>query len=160
MTNAFSAAAMASALVLVVGVAGGFAAEERWKTRGQSGTQSERMSSQTERSGAAAQTGESMALGEMKGMHTMEGEVTKIDHNSGKFSIKTSGEGTLDLHVPPTALQGVKKGDRVAVVIGINPSPSAAMTPGTRSSQTGGGAGAGAGGATTTTPSTPGSQNR
>lgn len=133
MTKAFSAAAMASALVLVVGVAGGFAAEERSKT------------------------GESMALGEMKGMHTMEGEVTKIDHNSGKFSIKTSGEGTLDLHVPPTALQGVKKGDRVAVAIGINPSPSAAMTPGTRS---GGGAGGGAGGATTTTPSTPGSQNR
>lgn len=157
MTKAFSAAAMASVLALVVGVAGGFAVEERSKTRGQSGTQSERMSSQTERSGATAQTGESMALGEMKGMHTMEGEVTKIDHNSGKFSIKTSGEGTLDLHVPPTALQGVKKGDRVAVAIGINPSPSAAMTPGTRS---GGGAGVGAGGATTTTPSTPGSQNR
>jgi hypothetical protein len=59
------------------------------------------------------------------GRHTMEGTVTKLDQKSGKFSVKTH-EGTLDLHAPASALQGVKKGDRIAVEIAVKPMGSAA----------------------------------
>jgi hypothetical protein len=54
------------------------------------------------------------------GRHTMTGEVTKIDNKKGMFSVKTK-EGTLDLHAPPSALQGVKRGDQVAVEIAVKP---------------------------------------
>jgi hypothetical protein len=54
------------------------------------------------------------------GRHTMTGEVTKIDNQKGMFSLKTK-EGTLDLHAPPSALQGVKRGDQVAVEIAVKP---------------------------------------
>jgi hypothetical protein len=54
------------------------------------------------------------------GRHTMTGEVTKIDSSSGKFSLKTS-DGTLDLHAPPSALSGVKQGDRMSVEIAVKP---------------------------------------
>jgi hypothetical protein len=54
------------------------------------------------------------------GRHTMTGEVTKIDNKKGMFSLKTK-DGTLDLHAPPSALQGVKRGDQVAVEIAVKP---------------------------------------
>jgi hypothetical protein len=54
------------------------------------------------------------------GRHTMTGEVTNIDNQKGMFSLKTK-EGTLDLHAPPSALQGVKRGDQVAVEIAVKP---------------------------------------
>lgn len=58
--------------------------------------------------------------GGFQGRHTMTGEVTEIDDKSGKFSLKTK-EGTLDLHAPPTALSGVKKGDQLSVEIAVRP---------------------------------------
>jgi hypothetical protein len=36
------------------------------------------------------------------------------------FSLKT-GEGTLELHAPPSALSGVKEGDRMTVEIAVRP---------------------------------------
>jgi hypothetical protein len=36
------------------------------------------------------------------------------------FSVKTK-EGTRDLHTPPSAIQGVKRGDQVAVEIAVKP---------------------------------------
>ncbi|HEU4369571.1 MAG TPA: hypothetical protein VFV05_15220 [Methylomirabilota bacterium] len=50
----------------------------------------------------------------------MTGEVTKIDNQTGMFSMKTS-EGTLDLHAPPSALAGVNTGDRIVVEIAVSP---------------------------------------
>jgi hypothetical protein len=58
--------------------------------------------------------------GTFMGRHTMTGEVTKIDSKRGMFSLKTK-EGILDLHAPPSSLQGVKRGDQVAVEIAIKP---------------------------------------
>ena len=65
-------------------------------------------------------TSASPASGDFMGRHTMTGEVTKVDAAKGKFSLKT-GEGTLELHAPPSALAGVKKGDRMAVEIAVKP---------------------------------------
>jgi hypothetical protein len=65
-------------------------------------------------------TSASPASGDFMGRHTMTGEVTKIDSSSGKFSLKT-GEGTLELHAPPSALSGVKEGDRMSVEIAVKP---------------------------------------
>ena len=62
----------------------------------------------------------SPASGDFMGRHTMTGEVTKVDTQSGKFSLKTD-EGTLDLHAPPSALSGVKEGDRLSVEIAVKP---------------------------------------
>jgi hypothetical protein len=47
--------------------------------------------------------------------------VTKIDSSKGTFSVKTAEAGTLDLHAPPSALVGVKRGDTVAVEIAVKP---------------------------------------
>jgi hypothetical protein len=62
----------------------------------------------------------SSMTGDYTGRHTMTGQVTKIDPKTGKFSLKT-GEGTLDLHAPASALAGVKKGDRMSVEIAVKP---------------------------------------
>jgi hypothetical protein len=51
----------------------------------------------------------------------MTGQVTKIDNTKGTFSLKTAEAGTLDLHVPPPALAGIKRGDTVAVEIAVKP---------------------------------------
>jgi hypothetical protein len=57
--------------------------------------------------------------GDFTARHTMNGEVTEVDHNQGKLKLKTQ-EGTLDLHFPPSALQNVKKVDRVIVELALN----------------------------------------
>ena len=61
--------------------------------------------------------------GDFVGRHTMTGQVTKIDNTKGTFSLKTPEAGTLDLHAPPSALSGVKRGDTVVVEIAIKPMP-------------------------------------
>jgi hypothetical protein len=61
----------------------------------------------------------------MKGQHSMEGEVTKVDAKKGWVDVKTP-EGRMKLHFPPAALASVKKGDRVTVEIGMTPGPAAA----------------------------------
>jgi hypothetical protein len=69
---------------------------------------------------ASPATSASPASGDFMGRHTMTGEVTKVDAAGGKFSLKT-GEGTLELHAPPSALAGVKQGDRMTVEIAVKP---------------------------------------
>jgi len=61
----------------------------------------------------------------MKGQHSMDGEVTKVDAKKGWVDVKTP-EGRMKLHFPPAALASVKKGDRVTVEIGMTPGPAAA----------------------------------
>lgn len=56
--------------------------------------------------------------GDMMGRHTMEGHVTKVDAKKGWIDVKTS-EGSMKLHFPPEALQGVKTGDSVSIELGI-----------------------------------------
>jgi hypothetical protein len=63
----------------------------------------------------------SASVGDFVGRHTMSGEVTKIDPAKGTFSLKTAEAGTLDLHAPPSALSGVKEGDRMSVEIAVKP---------------------------------------
>jgi len=56
--------------------------------------------------------------GDFEGRHTMSGEVTKIDQKKGQLTLKTS-DGNLELHFPPSALENVKKGDRVSVELAL-----------------------------------------
>jgi hypothetical protein len=51
---------------------------------------------------------------QMMGRHSMTGQVTSLDAQKGWIHLKTS-EGTMIMHFPPEALQGVKKGDTVSV---------------------------------------------
>ena len=54
----------------------------------------------------------------MKGHHSMDGEVTKVEPKRGWIDVKTP-EGSMKLHFPPDALADIKKGDRVTVELGI-----------------------------------------
>jgi hypothetical protein len=54
----------------------------------------------------------------MTGRHSMQGEVTSVDAKKGWVHLKTT-EGTMILHFPPEALQGVKKGDRMSVDLAL-----------------------------------------
>jgi len=63
----------------------------------------------------------------MRGQHKMMGEVTKIDSAKGMVSVKTD-EGDMDLHFPPSALQGLKEGDRVEVQLSIRPAAGSAAS--------------------------------
>jgi hypothetical protein len=65
------------------------------------------------------------ASGGARGQHKMMGEVTKIDSSKGMVTLKTD-EGDLDLHFPPSALQGIKEGDRVEVQLAIRPAGAGA----------------------------------
>jgi hypothetical protein len=62
----------------------------------------------------------------MKGHHTMDGRVTKVDAKRGWVDVKTP-EGSMKLHFPPPALDNVKKGDSVTIDLGI-----ASVTPATK----------------------------
>jgi hypothetical protein len=63
----------------------------------------------------------------VRGQHKMMGEVTKIDSAKGMVTVKTD-EGNLDLHFPPSALQGMKEGDRVELQLSIRPAGAAAKS--------------------------------
>jgi len=54
----------------------------------------------------------------MRGRHTMTGEVTSVAPDKGRLFVKTP-EGRMLLHFPSTALQNVKKGDRVTVELAL-----------------------------------------
>ena len=60
--------------------------------------------------------------------HTMEGKVTKVDAKRGWIVVKTP-DGSMKLHFPPTALEGVKTGDSVSVEVAMTTSPAAERTP-------------------------------
>ena len=72
-----------------------------------------------------------------RGQHKMMGEVTKIDSAKGMVTVKTD-QGDMDLHFPPSALQGIKEGDRVEVQLAVRPAgaagagskPAAGKSPG------------------------------
>src|SRR5262245_6795978 len=55
--------------------------------------------------GSAAGKPADKAAGSARGHHKMMGEVTKIDSAKGMVTVKTD-EGDMDLHFPPSALQG------------------------------------------------------
>jgi hypothetical protein len=54
--------------------------------------------------------------------HVVTGEVTDIDAGLGRVTVRTA-QRDMELYVPPASLQGVRKGDRVAVEIGLRPLP-------------------------------------
>jgi hypothetical protein len=58
--------------------------------------------------------------GDFVGRHTMTGEVTQLDRQHGHVHLRT-GEGELQLHFPPAALQNVREGDRLTVELGLKP---------------------------------------
>jgi hypothetical protein len=59
--------------------------------------------------------------------HTMDGKVTKVDAKKGWVDVKTP-EGSMKLHFPPPALDGVKAGDSVTVELGMSASASSDTT--------------------------------
>ncbi len=50
--------------------------------------------------------------------HTMQGEVTSVNPEKGRLLVKTT-EGRMLLHFPSSALQNVKKGDRVTLELAL-----------------------------------------
>jgi len=68
---------------------------------------------------------------------TMRGEVRRINEERGTLTLRT-GEGDLDLHLSPSAVRGIHKGDRVTVRLTVS---SPAVT-GTRPATPGRAAGA------------------
>jgi hypothetical protein len=62
--------------------------------------------------------------GDFTGRHTMEGEVTSVDAKKGHLTLKTA-EGAMTLHFPASALESVKKGDRISVELALKPAGAA-----------------------------------
>jgi hypothetical protein len=60
----------------------------------------------------------SMSATDLKGEHSMSGEITDIDRDTGKVTVKT-GAGDLDLHFPPQSLANLDKGDNITVHLGF-----------------------------------------
>jgi len=54
--------------------------------------------------------------------HTLTGEVTDVDAALGRVTVRTA-QRDMELYLPPSALQDMRKGDRVTVDIGIRPLP-------------------------------------
>jgi len=60
-----------------------------------------------------------------RGQHKMMGEVTKIDEAKGMVTLKTD-EGDMNFHFPPSALKGIKEGDKVEVQLSLRPASGSA----------------------------------
>ena len=75
--------------------------------------------------GASAVLAQSKA--QAAGRHVIEGQVTKVDAKRGWVDVKTP-EGSMKLHFPSTALEGVKKGDSVSVEVAMTTSPAPERT--------------------------------
>jgi hypothetical protein len=73
---------------------------------------------------AAVGAGEAQTTAAAAGKHTMDGKVTKVDAKRGWVDVKTP-EGSMKLHFPPPALDGVKTGDSVTIELGMSASASA-----------------------------------
>jgi len=78
--------------------------------------------------GATAVVAQTRAPAAAAGRHVMEGRVTKVDAKRGWIDVKTS-EGSMKLHFPPPALEGVKAGDSVSVEIAMTAAPAMDRTP-------------------------------
>jgi hypothetical protein len=55
------------------------------------------------------------------GVHTVTGQVTDIDHSRGRLELKTDQGTEMELAFPPSALRGLRQGDRVAVDLAVRP---------------------------------------
>lgn len=76
---------------------------------------------------------------------TVSGNVTKIDQQSGRMTISTA-DGPMTVRFPPAAVQHVKQGDQVTVMVGLVESNPPSASPGTKSdSGTSGATGGGTG---------------
>jgi hyperosmotically inducible periplasmic protein len=80
-------------------------------------TTAEGQTAQTQRDSAAASPAAAP-----RQHHTLTGEITDIDADRGRVTVRTA-QRDMDLYLPAGALQDVRKGDRVAVEIGIRPLP-------------------------------------
>jgi hypothetical protein len=76
-----------------------------------------------------AESGETTAAGPVgavsaspagTGRHTVTGQVEEIDFTDGTITIQTAAR-EIELQLPPSALQGVREGDRVHIDVGIRP---------------------------------------
>ena len=107
MHKPWSRIALATALVAALGAAPAFAGGPN-------------KASDTKAGDTTAASPSTAAGGDFVARHTMTGEVTRVDANKGKLTLKTA-EGNLDLHFPPSTLSNVKKGDRVTVELAMKP---------------------------------------
>ena len=64
-------------------------------------------------------------------MARVTGEVTSVDHQSGKLTIKTV-DGDVNATFPPDAVQNVRQGDQVSVAIGLMDMSSPSASPRTQ----------------------------
>jgi len=55
-----------------------------------------------------------------RGRHTVTGQVTQIDTNSGRVELSTP-QGALSVVFPPDALQGIGTGDTLTVELAMKP---------------------------------------
>jgi translation elongation factor EF-1beta len=55
---------------------------------------------------------------EMTGHHMMAGQITRIDHTTGRLTVATP-EGPLDVHFPPASVRDLQPGDRIQVDLGF-----------------------------------------
>ena len=67
-------------------------------------------------SSTSGMSGMSMTGG-MMGSHAMSGKITKINHKTGKVTVRTD-EGKMDVHFPAGDVQDLKKGDTISVHMG------------------------------------------
>ena len=76
---------------------------------------------------ATVGVGEAQTPAAAAGTHTMDGKVTKVNPKKGWVDVKTP-EGSMKLHFPPPALDGVKTGDSVTIELGMTASASSNTT--------------------------------
>ena len=54
----------------------------------------------------------------LKGVHTMYGDVTNVDHAKGKLTL-TNNEAEMVLHFPPDSIKDLKPGDTITILLGF-----------------------------------------
>ena len=62
----------------------------------------------------------SPATADAAGRQTIVGDVTKVDHDSGEISVRTS-TGTVELRLPPASVRNLRNGDRVRLDVALEP---------------------------------------
>jgi hypothetical protein len=53
--------------------------------------------------------------------HTVSGEVTDVDRNSGKVNVRASDGSKVEVILPPLAVATTNKGDRASIDVTISP---------------------------------------
>jgi hypothetical protein len=106
---------------------------DRSKAESPAGTPSGGAAASGRMSSPSASPATGSASADFTARHTMDGEVVKVDQKKGHVTLKTA-EGNMELHFPPSALQNVKKGDRMSVELAMKPAGSASMKNDTKGS--------------------------